>query len=101
MDLRGWLRRLGLEKYEATFRENEIDDPVLPSLTAEDLKDLGVGSVGHRRKLLDAIAALRAEASAPTPLSDAPLATDQAAKDTAERRQVTVDRAMSRRIFVQ
>src|SRR5713101_2258396 len=90
MDVRGWLRRLGLEQYEASFRENKIDDTVLPSLTAEDLKDLGVGSVGHRRKLLDAIAALRAEASAPTSLSDAPLATDKAAKDTAERRQVTV-----------
>ena len=78
-------------KYEAAFRENEIDDTVLPSLTAEDLKDLGVGFVGHRRKLLDAIAALRAQASAPTPpLSDAPLAIDKAAKDTAERRQVTV-----------
>ena len=49
------------------FRENEIDDTVLPSLTAEDLKDLGVGIVGHRRKLLDAIAALRAEASATPP----------------------------------
>ena len=90
MDVGGWLRRLGLEQYEASFRENEIDDTVLPSLTAEDLKDLGVGFVGHRRKLLDAIAAVRAEASAPTPLSDAPLATDKAAKDTAERRQVTV-----------
>ena len=90
MDVGGWLRRLGLEQYEAAFRENKIDDTVLPSLTAEDLKDLGVGFVGHRRKLLDAIAALRAEASAPTPLSDAPLATDKAAKDTAERRQVTV-----------
>ena len=66
MDLGGWLRRLGLEQYEATFRENEIDDTVLPSLTAEDLKDLGVGLVGHRRKLLDAIAALRAEAGAIT-----------------------------------
>ena len=91
MDVGGWLRSLGLEQYEAAFRENEIDDTVLPSLTAEDLKDLGVGFVGHRRKLLDAIAALRAEASAPTPpLSDAPLAIDKAAKDTAERRQVTV-----------
>ena len=74
MDLGGWLRKLGLEHYEAAFRENKIDDTVLPSLTAEDLKDLGVGFVGDRRKLLDAIAALRAEASAPTPLSDAPLA---------------------------
>jgi hypothetical protein len=78
------------DRAEAAFRENRIDDTVLPRLTAEDLKDLGVGFVGDRRKLLDAIAALRAEASAATPLSDAPLATDKAAKDTAERRQVTV-----------
>src|ERR1700726_2680321 len=90
MDVGGWLRRLGLEQYEASFRENKIADTVLPRLTAEDLKDLGVGFVGDRRKLLDAIAAVRAEASAPTPLSDAPLATDKAAQDTAERRQVTV-----------
>src|SRR5215471_21450469 len=90
MDLGGWLRQLGLEHYEAAFRENKIDDTVLPSLTAEDLKDLGVDLVGDRRKLLNAIAALRAEASAATPLSDAPLVTDKAAKDTAERRQVTV-----------
>jgi class 3 adenylate cyclase len=90
MDVGGWLRKLGLEQYEATFRENEIGEKVLPNLTAEDLKDLGVGMVGHRRMLLDAIAALRAQASAPTPLSDAPLAIDKAAKDTAERRQVTV-----------
>src|SRR5215471_13831011 len=90
MDVGGWLRQLGLVQYEAAFRENRIDDTVLPRLTAEDLKELGVGFVGDRRKLLDAIAALRAQASAPTPLSDAPLATDKAAKDTAERRQVTV-----------
>jgi class 3 adenylate cyclase/predicted ATPase len=90
MDVGGWLRKLGLDQYEAAFRENKIDGTVLPSLTAEDLKDLGVGFVGDRRKLLDAIAAVRAEASAPTPPSDAPLATDKAAQDTAERRQVTV-----------
>src|SRR6476620_11864972 len=91
MDVAGWLRSLGLEQYEEAFRENAIDDTVLPRLTAEDLKDLGVRVVGHRRKLLDAITALRAQASAPTPpLSDAPLAIDKAAKDTAERRQVTV-----------
>src|SRR6201993_5370294 len=89
MDVGGWLRRLGLDQYEAAFRENKIDDTVLPSLTAEDLKELGVGSVGHRRKLLDAIAVLRAEASAPTLLADEPQATE-AAKDSAERRQVTV-----------
>jgi hypothetical protein len=61
MDLGGWLRNLGLEQYEAAFRENAIDDTVLPTLTAEDLKDLGVGIVGHRRKLLNAIAALRTD----------------------------------------
>jgi class 3 adenylate cyclase len=90
MDVGGWLRKLGLEHCEAAFRENKINDTVLPSLTAEDLKDLGVGFVGDRRKLLDAIAAMRAEASAPTPRSDASPATDKAAKDSAERRQVTV-----------
>jgi hypothetical protein len=42
MDLGGWLRSLGLGQYEAAFRDNAIDDTVLPSLTAEDLKDLGV-----------------------------------------------------------
>jgi len=53
-----WLRKLGLERYEPAFRANEIDARVLPTLTAEDLKDLGVTLVGHRRRLLDAIAAL-------------------------------------------
>jgi uncharacterized membrane protein YedE/YeeE len=62
MDVGSWLRGLGLERYEAAFRENEIDETVLPTLTADDLKDLGVGFVGHRRKLLNAIAALRADA---------------------------------------
>src|SRR6516164_7536683 len=90
MDIVVWLRRLGLERYEAAFRENEIDETVLPSLTHETLKELGVTAVGHRLRLLDAIAGLRAEAKPPTPLSDAPLAPDRAAKDTAERRQVTV-----------
>jgi class 3 adenylate cyclase len=90
MNLGAWLRSLGLEQYEAAFRENAIDDTVLPSLTAEDLKDLGVGIVGHRRKLLNAIAALRADASARTPPPDALPATDSTSKDTAERRQVTV-----------
>src|SRR6516164_9679546 len=90
MDVGGWLRGLGLEQYVAAFRENEIDEVVLPRLTAEDLRELGVGSVGHRRKLLDAIAALRAEVSAPAPLSDLPLVTDKVAQDTAQRRQVTV-----------
>ena len=90
MDLGGWLRNLGLGQYEAAFRENAIDDTVLPNLTAEDLKDLGVAIVGHRRKLLDAIAALRADASAKAQPPDTLSATDITAKDTAERRQVTV-----------
>ena len=59
MDIVVWLRSLGLGKYEAVFRENEIDETVLPSLTEEHLKELGVTSLGHRVKLLDAIAALR------------------------------------------
>jgi len=69
MDLGDWLRSLGLERYEAAFRENEIDDTVLPNLTAEDLKDLGVSIVGQRRKLLDAIAGLRADREPKTALA--------------------------------
>ncbi len=90
MDLGGWLQSLGLEQYEAAFRENAIDDTVLPSLTAEDLKDLGVGIVGHRRKLLDAIAVLRADENAKAPPRDTLPTIDRSPKDTAERRQVTV-----------
>ena len=67
MDIVVWLRSLGLGKYEAAFRENEIDETVLPSLTHETLKELGVTAVGHRVKLLDAIAALRNDASGKTP----------------------------------
>jgi class 3 adenylate cyclase/predicted ATPase len=59
MDIAEWLRNLELAQYEALFRSNDIDGSVLSSLTNEDLKDLGVFSIGHRRKLLDAIAALR------------------------------------------
>ena len=58
IDIGAWLRELGLGQYEAAFRDNEIDDTVLRNLTTEDLKDLGVSIVGHRRKLLDAIAGL-------------------------------------------
>ncbi len=49
MDVVSWLRSLGLEQDEAAFRENAITEKLLPSLTAEDLKDLGVFIVGHRR----------------------------------------------------
>src|SRR5208337_4009037 len=51
MDVRDWLRRLGLSQYEAAFRESEIDADVLPELTDQHLKDLGV-SLGHRLKIL-------------------------------------------------
>jgi len=85
MDIKRWLQGLGLGQYDAAFRDNEIDDKVLLSLTADDLKDLGVALVGQRRKLLDAIAELRAEASAKAP----PASVDDK-RDTPERRQVTV-----------
>jgi hypothetical protein len=71
MDIVVWLRSLGLGKYEAAFRENEIDETVLPSLTHETLKELGVAAVGHRLKLLDAIAALRSNTSGKAPSVDA------------------------------
>ena len=61
MDVGGWLRKLGLERYEPAFRENNIDRDILPKLTAEDLKDLGVVLVGDRRRLIEAIALLRGE----------------------------------------
>jgi class 3 adenylate cyclase len=93
MDIEGWLRSLGLERYEAAFRENEIDDTVLPNLTAEDLKDLGVSIVGHRRKLLDAIAALRADTepkTAPAAPTSAAQSTFASAEAAGERRYLTV-----------
>ena len=62
MDVMVWLRSLGLGKYEAAFRENEINEKVLLSLTADDLKEVGVAALGHRRILLDAIAVLRGQA---------------------------------------
>jgi class 3 adenylate cyclase len=93
MDLGSWLRSLGLERYEAAFGENEIDERVLPNLTQEDLKEIGVGPVGHRRILLEAIAALRADTGVKPPSADAATtssAPSVAPEDRAERRQVTV-----------
>jgi hypothetical protein len=55
MDIAAWLLGLGLARYEAVFRGNEIDWETLPKLTAEDLKDLGVVLGSHRRKLLEAL----------------------------------------------
>jgi SAM domain (Sterile alpha motif) len=93
MDVVVWLRSLGLEEYEAAFRENKINERVLPNLTQEDLKEIGVGPVGHRRILLGAIAALRNEASGKAPpvdtatTSSAPSAhtEDRATKSKANR----------------
>ena len=80
MDVADWLRKLGLEQYAPAFRENDVDAQVLPRLTAEDLISIGVTSVGHRRRLLDAIATLGVEAaSGAVPM-----------RAEAERRQLTV-----------
>jgi hypothetical protein len=71
VDIGDWLRGLGLERYEQAFRDNDVDAEVLPELTADDLIGLGITSVCHRRKLLAAVAALRAgpapSAAAPSP----------------------------------
>jgi class 3 adenylate cyclase len=89
MDVASWLRSLDLEQYEVAFRENAIDDSVLPDLTDQDLEKLGV-LLGHRRKLLRAIANLEAiPKTAAGPLGiGAPK--NALPRDAAERRQVTV-----------
>jgi class 3 adenylate cyclase/predicted ATPase len=96
MDIGEWLRDLGLAQYEPAFRDNAIDESVLSSLTAEDLRELGVGLLGHRRKLLDAIAELRRRplpqreetgATPSPPTQKNPLGP---ASPAAERRQLTV-----------
>src|SRR5690348_7304444 len=97
MDVGAWLRELGLDQYEAAFRENAVTAELLPTLTAEDLKDLGITLIGHRRQLLNAIAALRPEAvsaepavavssSAPTDPTKPP----DTSESTAERRPLSV-----------
>src|SRR6516164_9407898 len=93
MDVVVWLRSLGLEEYEAAFRDNKINERVLPNLTQEDLKEIGVGPVGHRRILLDAIAALRSDGSgktAPADVTPPSTSASTSPEDRAERRQVTV-----------
>jgi class 3 adenylate cyclase len=84
-----WLEKLGLSEYTQRFAENDIDFTILPDLTDQDLKELGV-SLGHRRRLLRAIANLELEKGASTiPTAAAPAAAP-VVQDTAERRQVTV-----------
>ena len=58
VDIANWLLSLGLQQYEKAFRDNDIDSEILPKLTAEDLTCIGISSVGHRRKLIEAIAGL-------------------------------------------
>jgi predicted ATPase/class 3 adenylate cyclase len=96
MDIAAWLRSLGLSRYEQAFHDNDVDGGVLPELTADDLIGLGVTSIGHRRKLLAAIAALRAAApSTPSsatsiePGSTSAFAPSSSSGD-GERRQLTV-----------
>ena len=86
MDIDGWLRGIGLAQYAEIFRANDIDGELLGRLTNDDLKDIGVASFGHRKKLLEAIAALVAAPEALPPIP----ATEPKTHDTAERRQVTV-----------
>jgi class 3 adenylate cyclase len=91
MDVAAWLHGLRLEQYAPTFRDNDVDGEVLPELPADDLISIGVTSVGHRRKLLAAIAALGTQ-----PLTVAQSAASATSAPTspptidAERRQLTV-----------
>jgi len=96
MDIAAWLRDLGLERYAPAFSDNDIDAAVLPSLTGDDLEKLGITSVGHRRRLLDAIASLRDQ---PSPVGTTTAAPIDAVRPPdrikahpaqAERRQITV-----------
>ena len=91
MDVAGWLRGLGLGQYEDKFRENKIDADLLPRLTVDDLKDIGVSVVGDRRRLLDAIALL-AGATPPANLPSSPTKSTPAKslQASAERRPITV-----------
>ena len=100
MDIDGWLRGIGLAQYAEMFRANDIDGEMLGRLTNDDLKDIGVASFGHRKKLLEAIADLAsAPATAPEPppaappvmaAAEAPQPTLAAIEATGERRHLTV-----------
>ena len=91
MDVTDWLRSLGLEQYAPAFQENNIGCDLLPSVTADDLKDLGVASVGHGRRLLEGIAALRAGSGANYERPEAPVLVPKRSQSStqpdAERRQ--------------
>jgi class 3 adenylate cyclase len=86
LDIDGWLRGIGLAQYAEMFRANDIDIELLGRLTNDDLKDIGVASFGHRKKLLEAIAELAGAVA----VSPQPALIEPKAHDAAERRQVTV-----------
>ena len=97
MHVADWLRALGLERYEAAFRENDVSAEVLCHLTAEDLVGLGVATIGHRRQLLVAIAKLNEQRTTDTanPAVEPPTAASGPLREDAvshggERRQLTV-----------
>ena len=94
MDVADWLRALGLERYEAAFRENDVRAEELCHLTAEDLKGLGVTAVGHRRQLLVAIAKLNEQRHRHCHWSRRAAASNRFREDAisrgGERRQLTV-----------
>jgi class 3 adenylate cyclase/predicted ATPase len=93
VDVGAWLRGLGLGQYERAFRDHDVDAWILPGLTADDLKEIGVASVGHRRLMLQAIAALSAAAAPVDPGTGAASAAPAPAAHPpprAERRQLTV-----------
>src|SRR6516164_1100469 len=87
IDIAEWLGGFGLEQYAPAFRENDVDGEVLRRLTAADLRELGVASIGHRRRILDAIAAL-GESKPGVEASAEPAAGPTS--NEAERRQLTV-----------
>jgi hypothetical protein len=89
MDVAVWLRGLGLQQYEALFRENDVDAEDVRHLTAEDLEGLGVTAIGHRRRLLVAIAKLRDDDAA-SPQAFSSTTDHRASTSAGERRQLTV-----------
>ena len=100
VDIGAWLRQQGLERYESAFRENNIDSEILPRLTAEDLKDIGVTLVGDRRRLLEAAAALGKETAvsetASKPCNRPSVGSMNTMSSVQQRRRISTRRAESR-----
>ena len=88
MDVGDWLRSLGLGQYEAAFRENEIDGKVLPKLTVDDLTDLGVVLIGHRRTILSATGLLYAPLTPAAPIAEGVSASPAAHGDVLRSRRL-------------